>query len=133
MTAIAPSVKRLCALKDITPETAKRIRTVIKLHCDELQEYAERFLPRTRDWLMRCYSRPSASNLRAAMLDELMGTHGVEYLFKTSEGLMGHCSSNDDELVATYLNAGDPYATTLVKRNGAWQLGCIGDIIERMS
>ncbi len=65
----------LCALKGVTVETAKQICTVIKLETrKELMDYAERYLPRTRDWLMRCYDRPSAGNLRAAMFDELLST-----------------------------------------------------------
>ncbi len=132
MSTRAPSIKTLCSLKDVTRETAKQIRTVIKLETrDELAEYAERFLPRTRDWLMRCYHRPQASNLRAAMLDELLCTFGVEYLFKTSEGLQGHCSLPSDELICTFLNAGDTYTTTMIRYHGRWQVGCWGDIAER--
>jgi len=132
MTTRAPSVKTLCQLKDVTRETAKRIRLVIKLETrNELADYAERYLPRTRDWLMRCYHRPQASDLRAAMLDELLCTFGVEYLFATAEGLQGHCSLPSDELVCEFLNAGDTYATTLIRYHGRWQLGCWGDIAER--
>jgi hypothetical protein len=128
----APSIKTLCTLKDVTSETARKIRTVIKLESRaELEDYAERFMPRTRDWLMRCYHRPSAGNLRAAMLDELLMTHGVEYLFKGSEGLAGHCSMPSDELLCEYLNAGDTYAPTLLQTGGRWVVGCWGDIAER--
>ncbi len=65
------------------------------------------------------------------MLDEFLNTFGVEYLFATSEGLQGHCSLPSDELICTYLNAGDTYTTTLLKHHGRWQIGAWGDIAER--
>jgi hypothetical protein len=137
-TTRAPSICTLCQLKDVTPETARKIRTVIKFATrEELEDYAERYLPRARNWLMRCYHRPSRSNLRANMLDELLGTHGVEYIFRTSEGLAGHCNSESDDLICTYLNAGDPYISTLIRvypRRGYrayWRIGCWGTLAER--
>ena len=132
MLTCAPSVKTLCTLKDVTLATAKQIRTVIKLEkYDDLQAYAEQYCPRTTAWFRSCCNYPSKSEVRAAILDELLGTFGVEHLFKTSEGLSGNCSLPSDKLVCVYCNAGDTYAATLICYRGRWQVGCWGDIAER--
>jgi len=134
MSTRAPSIRTLCSsLKDVTPATAKMIRTAIKLEgYEELMVFAEAHCPKTTEHFRRCYNMPSKAEVRAAVLDELLGTFGVEYLFKGSEGLSSYCSLPSDKLVLTYLNAGDTYAATLVKPAGkGWRLGCWGDIAER--
>ncbi len=132
MTTRAPSVKTLCSLKDVTPALAKQLRTVIKLESYEaLGEFAEKHCPQTTSWFQSCLHAPSKGEVRAAMLDELLRTCGVEYLFRTSEGLAGHCALPSDELICVYMNAGDTYAPTLLKYRGHWQVGCWGDIAER--
>ena len=87
-------------------------------------------LPATRRWVRACYHRPRPSEVRREALNELLGFHGVEPLYKTrKEG--GELISTD-EIFARYLNAGDPYAATLIFRVGRTgpTIGCWGDLPE---
>lgn len=129
----APSVKALTSqLKDCEPKTAKLIREVIKAKSyDWLIDFADKHCPRTWGEVRRFYNEPTIGHLRSMMLDELLGTFGVEYLFKGSEGLRCDPEGMHDSPILTYCNAGDTYATTLIRYRGRWQIGCWGDIAER--
>jgi hypothetical protein len=129
----APSIKSLTtALKDVTVEQAKQIRWIIKCTSfDLLIEYAETFSPKSTAHFRKCFNMPSFNEAKAAMLDEILDTCGVEYLFKGSDGLRTDPEGMYDSPICTYLNAGDTYATTLLRYRGRWQIGCYGDIVER--
>jgi hypothetical protein len=129
----APSIKALTTcLKDVDVSKARLIREAIKIEGKEgLIVFAEAHCPKCVEHFRRCYNMPSRGDIRAAILDELLDTCGVEYLFKTSEGLSSWCSLPSDELILTYCNAGDTYATTLIRYRGRWQIGCYGDVAER--
>ena len=88
-------------------------------------------LPATRRWIRLCHHRPNASEVRREALNELLRFHGVEPLYKTRhEPGFGQVST--DQVIARYLNAGDPYAATLIFRVGRTgpTVGCWGDLPE---
>lgn len=88
-------------------------------------------LPATRRWVRACYHRPRPLEVRREALNELLGFHGVELLYKTRhEPGWGQVST--DEILAHYLNAGDPYVATLIFRVGKTgpTIGCWGELPE---
>lgn len=88
-------------------------------------------LPATRRWVRACYHRPRPSEMRREALNELLGFHGVEPLYKTRHE-PGRGQVSTDEIFAHYLNAGDPYVPTLIFRVGRTgpRIGCWGDLPE---
>ncbi len=128
----APSIRVLTStFRDVDLARAKLIRQAIKIEgYEKLMVFCETHCPKATEQFRKFYNMPSKGQIRAHVLDELLGTYGVEYLFKNSEGLAGHCSMPSDELICTYLNAGDSYAATLIKHHGRWQVGCWGSIAE---
>lgn len=87
-------------------------------------------LPTTRRWVRACHHRPKPLEVRREALNELLGFHGVEPLYKSRKE-KGELISTD-EVFARYLNAGDPYAATLIFRVGRTgpTIGCWGDLPE---
>lgn len=87
-------------------------------------------LPATRAWVRSCYHRPHTLEVRREAINELLRFHGVEPLYKTRKE-KGELISTD-EIFAHYLNAGDPYAATLIFRVGRTgpTIGCWGDLPE---
>jgi hypothetical protein len=63
---------------------------------------------------------PEGTRMQA--IDKILGTHGVEYT------PAGH---NSKSPAIEYCNAGDTYATTILKVRGNYRIGCWGDIVER--
>lgn len=113
-----PSVKRLQAIKDVTPAIARQIRQIMRrevpIPCGGCglpdAAYACRFYHDGR-------CRPS----RLKAIDRLIGTFGVEYQ------AAGH---NAKSPAFHYCNAGDTYDTTILKVGDRFVVGCWGDIIE---
>lgn len=87
-----------------------------------------RRFPRTAEWLRQCYHAPRASEVKLAALDELLGAYGVEAL--RVEGAWVDRYHGD--IVASYLNLGDTYATTLLldHERQRWRLTSWGDFYE---
>lgn len=129
----APSVKTLMQLKDMTRMKALQIRQVIKANREMLLQAVTEIEPyrRNLEWQRYNYINHSTADLRAELLNKLLGTFGVEYLFKGSDGLRGDPESMHDSPILTYCNAGDPYTTTLLKCHGRWQVGDWGSIAEK--
>lgn len=73
-------------------------------------------------WVRRCFHRPRKSELKMAALDAVLDGFGVEAI--TDE--------NTGELLATYVNQGDTYTTTIVRnaRTGEYLLTSWGDFLE---
>jgi hypothetical protein len=59
---------------------------------------------------------------RLSRIDRILKTHGVEYIA---------AGRNSKSPAISYCNAGDTYATTILKVNGRFRIGCWGDIVER--
>lgn len=87
-------------------------------------------LPDTRRWVRLCHGLPSALEVRREALNELLGFHGVEPLYKTRKE--GGELILTDEVFARHLNAGNPYAVTLIFRVGRTgpTIGCWGNLPE---
>lgn len=99
---------------------------------DKLEKLVEAHLPRTAQYVRSMHSGPFRSSIwRVTMalagMDEILGTYGVEGL--------GTPRSGDYAPPYEYLNAGDPYETTLIYRRSSDSLhiGSWGDIAERLS
>ncbi len=73
-------------------------------------------------WVAQCYNMPRMSERRMHALDAALETFGVEYIEA------GH---NKRSPAFTYCNAGDTYATTILRVRGSYRVGCWGDIVER--
>ena len=88
-------------------------------------------LPATRRWVRLCHHRPHPREVRREALNELLGFHGAVPLYKTRHE-PGWGQVYTDEIFAHYLNAGDPYAATLIFRVGKTgpTIGCWGDLPE---
>lgn len=71
-----------------------------------------------QSWVRQCYNMPRLHELKLHAIDEILNTHGVEY-FSTNKSSVYYC------------NAGDTYATTIMRVNGRYRVGCWGDIAER--
>lgn len=59
---------------------------------------------------------------RMQRIDRILGTSGIEYVQR---------GRNDRSPGFVYCNAGDTYATTIVKVGGHFRITTIGDIMER--
>ena len=59
---------------------------------------------------------------RMQRIDAILHTHGVEYI---------PCGKGANSPSIRYCNAGDTYATTVLKIRGRFYVGCWGDWVER--
>lgn len=73
--------------------------------------------------------RGSRNEVKLLMLDELLGTCGVEAI-RTDE----HIDNYHFDIRASYLNTGDTYATTLLldHKERVWKLRSWGDFVEEV-
>jgi hypothetical protein len=128
----APSIKRLTSdLKDVDIAKAKLIRRIIKGDIDELL-IVDSELSKTYDIHNSRLTliHHTTGEIRDKLLDTVLGTFGVEYVFRTSEGLQTSMSMPDDRIIGKYLNAGDTYAPTLIRQKGSWRIGTMADLCE---
>jgi hypothetical protein len=110
MKARTPSVKTLAPLFD-NPHEAKRILQMSRAELIAHPVGARR--------MRECFNPPQTYDLRMTILASLPGsTFGYE-----------SAEVNDEYL--DYLNAGDFYASTLVRWRGHYRVTCPADIIER--
>lgn len=105
-----PSIKTLSAA---FPDNAKAAREVLKMSRDELEAH-----PVGAARVRQCYHAPMTWDLRMSILNAVGEFHGVESL----EGTKGEW--------ATYLNAGDCYACTVIYWRGRYRVQTLGDFIE---
>lgn len=84
-----------------------------------------RRFPRTYQWVNQCYNTPRRSEIKLFALDELLRTCGVESIECETIYVDGFYGNK----VASYLNTGDSYATTLLLNHvhSRWQLTSWGD------
>ena len=106
------------------------IKTLSSVFTDAIQ--AKKILQMTRNNLLQteagkardleCWNAPKTYDLRLTVLNALEGLHGVERLSPCKENQNG----------ASYLNAGDSYAPTLIYWNQSYRVQSVGDFIETM-
>ena len=106
----SPSIK---ALKTIFGARAPVAKCLLQMNRDQLLR-----TPIGAARLAECYHPPTTQDIRMECLNALGGFHGVEGM----DTKKGEC---------LYLNAGDTYTPTLVRFNGAYRIGCWGDIAEK--
>lgn len=107
-------------------EEIEHIATMIKegwYMSIDMEEY-----PRTKAWITQCYHLPSRDELIMSMLDERLDGCGVEPI--RIEG--SWVDKYHMDIVASYVNFGDTYATTVVldHRTGRFIVTSWGDYVE---
>ena len=130
----SPSRKRLTETFNVSFESAGLIKRLVRMADNEtvLPVIVETSCPDTWRYARSCYHDPFLSRMwrRSIVLhaiDRILGTHGVEALRHPRDGEL-------DAPRWEYLNAGDPYATTLLytRATDTLRIGCWGDIAERL-
>lgn len=114
------SVRMLQTVKDVTPETARKIRRVWLKYTRE--QLCDEF-PACAAYVRACYHPPGTRALRRMAIDSLLGTYGVEYL--------GYTRRNPRPV--HYCNAGDTYAHTVLFTGSRLWCGNWGDLVEHRS
>lgn len=76
----------------------------------------------------QCYNPPDLAQLRLEVLNDTIGTCGVEAVWYAGESA-GDCTSSP---AFEYLNTGDMYALTIIRwAGGRYQVASWGDIVAR--
>ena len=90
----------------------------------------ERRFPQTDAWLSSCFHKPRPREIALEMLNELIETCGVEAI----EDNRFYVDRYYGNIVASYLNTGDSYATTLLLDHidNRWRLTSWGDFVESL-
>ena len=83
----------------------------------------------TEDWVRQCFHRPRESELKMHALNALFDCHGVEAIHNERS----YVDSYHGDIIATYLNTGDTYATTVLLESstGRFVVTSYGDWVER--
>ena len=91
-------------------------------------ERSPKRFPRTCRWLDQCFHRPRNSEIKLEALDELLRTCGVEPIRIEGAWIDRYYM----DIVASYLNVGETYATTLLldHEEQRWRLTSWGDFYE---
>lgn len=97
---------------------ARLIFDVCSGDSEAVDEYVEeaRSVPNRTVWR---YVRGDSAEKALAVVDHILGTHGVE-----------GWASPDGSTGVSYANTGDPYTTTIVYARGEFYVGCWADFVE---
>lgn len=106
-----PSIKTLARIFD-NPREARKLFEMGRAQLLETE--------RGKTRATECYNPPKTYDLRLTCLSHCGGFHGVESI-ETCAG---------DEW-ATYLNAGDTYADTVIFWRGKYRVQSLGDFVEK--
>ena len=114
-----PSIK---TLDRAFPGKGKALRTLLT------SSAAVRAHPAAQALEAQCYNPPGLAYLRMTALDAAAGTYGIEAVWREGESA-SDCTSTP---AFEYLNTGDTYAPTIVRRaGGRYQVASWGDIVEK--
>ncbi len=106
-----PSTRALrSAFPELTPEQATTIRGIM-----------DRSIPPAESDTAPIYGGTRLLS-RLERIDRVLDTHGVEYQ---------PAGRGERSPAFYYCNAGDTYATTILRVRGRFRIGCWGDIVER--
>jgi len=141
MQHTAPSIKRLISTfsatnRELPKKRAECIRAIIKApDTFSVLAIVEQQCPRTWGWTRKCWNSPPKLDIQAHALDELLDTHGVEYIFRgASKGeFETHPGDTNQSPLAIYCNMGDPYVPTLLYYHHRWDIGNWGWVVESNS
>src|SRR5262245_24091321 len=118
---MVPSRQTLAtAFPELTREKIALLRAIMKGTAPKICKGCRGDMPSDR--ICRYYHDGQCRYSRMDRIDVVLGTHGVEYV------PAGH---NAKSPAFYYCNAGDTYATTIIKVRGRFRVGCWGVIVER--
>lgn len=117
----AASIAFLLKIKDVTPEIARLVRAAWTVDHAVLLTLMAEHAPRATSHYNACYTLPKTREIRRTVIDELIGTYGVEFL--------GTHRRTGNSIY--YCNAGDTYATTVLFQGARLTVGCWGYLVER--
>jgi len=113
-----PSMRTLTAGLQIDGPTARIIREILQGKLDPCE-----VSPAAKAYRDACYHPPDRYMLKLYACNEILGSHGVEYV----KPGRGNRSPGFE-----YLNMGDTYTTTLVRIDGGgYRITDWGSIVER--
>lgn len=112
--------RRLREIKDITPDTARKVRRVWLTYTR--QQLCKDFIC-CAEFVRDCHHPPETRILRRMAVDALLQTFGVEYLGESRKTRQG----------VYYCNTGDTYGHTVLFFGPHLRTGNWGDLIERRS
>jgi hypothetical protein len=109
-------------IKDAWPDQANQIISLISGDLDP-----ETF-NQVQSWTRQCYNLPRDDELIMCAINELIEGHGVEAIRYDDM----YIDSYHQDIVATYVNMGDTYNTTILldSATGDYQVTCWGDYVE---
>ena len=113
MTKPMPSLKRL---EEAFPGKGEELRKLLK------KETKTRSYKSVQELEKACYNPPSYDYRLMTAINEIVEGFGVEYLYKPGGG----------EAVADYINMGDTYNTTIIRKvdTGTIIITTMGDFVE---
>lgn len=116
-----PSVKTLqSAFPHLPTEHTALLRAIMRGTAPKICKSCKADMPSDR--LCGYFHDGQHRYSRMTRIDAVLGTYGVEYI---------PAGNNTKSPAIHYCNAGDPYATTILKVNGHFRVGCWGDLVER--
>ncbi len=120
--------ERIAKAFNVSLQEAKLALKIIKRRVSVI-DHPERF-PKTCEWVRSRFCAPRENELILKALDELLHTFGVEVI--EHDGI--YVDSYHRHCVASYLNAGDTYLTTIVLDHidNVWRLTSWGDFYESL-
>ena len=128
-----PSVKRMASIFQVPTDHVVRAREIMMgMHRFGLKDQPafevgrkleSLWCPKTAAWVRSCYHMPSLHGVKMSCLNELLGTHGIEFI-NLEPG--NYTDPNGIE----YLNMGDTYRDTLIFFNGKYRIASYGDVLE---
>lgn len=113
---------------DVSLEDAKLALKLIRGQVSPV-DHSEKF-PQTCEWIRSCYSTPRENEIILSALNELLRAYGVEGI----ENEEIYVDSYYRHFVASYLNTGDTYSTTILLDHlkNKWRLTSWGDFYESL-
>ncbi len=113
------------AIKETWPDQADQIIKLIEGDLDP-ETFAS-----VQSWERQCYTWPPRdSEMIMCAINELLEGHGIEAIRYDDMWIDSyHC-----DIVATYINMGDTYDTTVLldSATGEYQVTCYGDYLEKI-
>lgn len=140
----APTAQRLSRELGLHPDDAELVRLIwknplrpqiraIRAAYDDSNNpwFTFQTFPKTYQWLRACHHYPYTHKVRLELIRELLDYLAVETVFARHYDRSLRDYVETDLPTHEYLNAGDPYVTTLYRRCGSNELriGCLADLV----
>lgn len=133
-----PSIQRMVKELQCTEAKAKSIKWLMTGKLDLSGVTATSLFPesmagtvssvefkRLTSWLHQCYNEPPTIDKVLFLMNEILGTHGVEAVYK--DGVLPF------DVLFEYLNTGSSYSPTILyfPQENRFRIGSWGDAVER--